>query len=70
MILQNILRKLKFNVAIPGGMFLIQGGVYALTAPMWGYLCDKVIDPHLVNLIGTGLITITFLFLGPVSIFE
>jgi len=49
-------------------MFVIQGGTYAFTAPMWGYLCDKVIDPRLATLIGSGLITLTFLFLGPVSI--
>jgi hypothetical protein len=48
-------------------MFVIQGGTYAFTAPMWGFLCDKVIDPKFATLSGSILITITFLFLGPVS---
>ena len=61
---------MKSILSILGGMFVIQGGTYAFTAPMWGYLCDKVIDPRLATLIGSGLITVTFLFLGPVSNIE
>ena len=49
-------------------MFVLQGGTYAITAPMWGFLCDKVIDPRYATLIGSVLITVTFLFLGPVSL--
>jgi hypothetical protein len=49
-----------------GGMFVIQGGTYAIAAPIWGMLCDKVLDPRLVTLTGSLLITVTFLFLGPV----
>ena len=54
------------NLLFLGGMFVIQGGTYAFTAPAWGFLCDKVIDPRLATLVGSGLITITFIFLGPV----
>ncbi len=45
---------------------MIQGGTYAIAAPIWGMLCDKVLDPRLVTLTGSLLITVTFLFLGPV----
>jgi dipeptide/tripeptide permease len=47
-------------------MFVLQGGTYAFTAPMWGWLCDRVLDPRFATLIGAFLITAGFLFLGPV----
>lgn len=28
-----------------GLMFVIEGGIYALTAPVWGYLCDRKVQP-------------------------
>lgn len=48
-----------------GLMFVIEGGVYALTAPIWGYLCDRVVLPRIVTLIGAILVTGGFILLGP-----
>ena len=48
-------------------MFVINGGVYAFSAPVWGYLCDKHLPGKLVTAIGAFLIGLSFLFLGPVS---
>lgn len=44
---------------------MVNGGVYALAAPMWGFLCDKKLAPNIVTAIGSLLITISFLFIGP-----
>lgn len=48
-----------------GLMFVIEGGIYALTAPIWGYLCDRKIQPKLVTLFGALLIIAGFLLIGP-----
>lgn len=48
-----------------GLMFVIEGGVYACTAPIWGYMCDRIIQPKIVTLIGALLITAGFTLVGP-----
>jgi len=50
-----------------GSIFIINGGVYALTAPLWGFLCDKISRPQYVTLFGSIFIFISFLIIGPVS---
>jgi hypothetical protein len=30
-------------------MFVVNGGTYAVTAPFWGWMCDKKIQPKLVT---------------------
>ena len=47
-------------------MFVVNGGVYALSAPAWGYLCDKRLPPIIVTLLGSVCIAVAFLFIGPV----
>ncbi len=47
-------------------MFVVNGAVYAASAPIWGHLCDKVLPPVAVTCIGSALITVSFLFIGPV----
>ena len=44
---------------------MVNGGVYALCAPIWGYMCDKKLPPNVVTALGSVLITISFTFLGP-----
>ena len=51
---------------IAGAMFVVNGGVYALSAPVWGYLCDKRLPPIIVTLLGSVCIAVAFLFIGPV----
>ena len=46
-------------------MFVVNGGSYALTAPLFGLFCDRVGRPALVNAVGAFLIVISFTFLGP-----
>ena len=45
---------------------MVNGGVYALSAPVWGYLCDKRLPPIIVTLLGSVCIAVAFLFIGPV----
>ena len=45
---------------------MVNGGVYALSAPVWGYLCDKRLPPIIVTLLGSLCIAVAFLFIGPV----
>ena len=47
-------------------MFVINGGMYAFSAPIWGLLCDKKLPGKLVISIGACFIAFSFLFLGPV----
>jgi MFS family permease len=48
-------------------MFVANGGTYALTAPIFGILCDRGGKiPLFVNFIGVTAITIAFMFLGPI----
>ena len=47
-------------------MFVVNGGMYAVSAPVWGWLCDRNADPRLVTTIGAGFVAVSFLFLGPV----
>ena len=49
-------------------MFVINGGVYAMSAPIWGYLCDKKLPGKLVTAIGAFLIAGSFVFIGPIRI--
>ena len=47
-------------------MFVVNGGVYALSAPVWGYLCDKRLPSIIVTLLGSVCIAVAFVFIGPV----
>jgi hypothetical protein len=51
---------------ISGAMFVVNGGCYAVTAPIWGWLCDKHADARMVTTIGAGFVAVSFLFIGPV----
>ena len=46
-------------------MFIVNGGIYAISAPLWGYLCDKKLPAIFVTLMGSVFIAIAFLFIGP-----
>ncbi len=49
----------------PGVMFVVNGGSYAMTAPLFGMVCDKLAPPSKVNQLGATAILISFLLLGP-----
>jgi len=48
-----------------GYFFMLYGGAYALPNPLWGYIADKF-SPKLVILVGSGLLVIGHLLVGPV----
>ena len=50
-----------------GALFMVVGGTYGLSLPLWGYLCDSQItrnSPKFVEVIGAILIAAGFLVLG------
>jgi len=51
-----------------GALFMVVGGTYGLSLPLWGVLCDSKLtrnSPKFVELIGGTLIAVGFLILGP-----
>ena len=50
-------------------MFVVNGATYALFAPIWGYVCDKKLAPIIVTAIGSVLMFVSFLFIGPAPFF-
>jgi len=50
-----------------GALFMVVGGTYGLSLPLWGIMCDSKLrnSPKYVELIGAFLIAIGFLVLGP-----
>jgi len=51
-----------------GALFMVVGGTYGLSLPLWGYLCDSQLtrnSPKFVEVCGAILITAGFLVLGP-----
>ena len=50
-------------------MFIVSGGCYGISAPMWGMLCDKK-PPKVITLLGAILISLGFALLGPLPFFH
>lgn len=42
------LRQFNFSPVVLGLMFVINGGIYALSAPAWGWLCDRRLQPKVI----------------------
>lgn len=40
-VIMTYFNQLKGKAALVGLMFLVGGGIYSFTAPLWGYLTDK-----------------------------
>ncbi|XP_072935433.1 MFS-type transporter SLC18B1-like [Epargyreus clarus] len=60
------LRQFHFSPIVLGLMFVINGGVYALSAPAWGWLCDHpAIKPKYVTVIGCLFVAGAFVLIGP-----
>eukprot|EP00095_Tigriopus_kingsejongensis_P011883 maker-scaffold410_size180147-snap-gene-0.30 protein:Tk11883 transcript:maker-scaffold410_size180147-snap-gene-0.30-mRNA-1 annotation:"mfs-type transporter c6orf192 homolog" len=63
--LEPHMRQFHLSPLVMGAMFVINGGCYALTAPIFGIICDKWSHPQIVNYIGVVCIIISFTLLGP-----
>jgi len=49
-----------------GSVFILSGGVYAFTAPFWGWLCDSsYMDPKNITMLGSVFSIIGFCLIGP-----
>lgn len=65
--LEPHLRQFNLSPVLLGAIFIIHGGLYATTAPMWGCMIDKFLHPKLAAVIGSMLIATAFSLVGPVS---
>ena len=61
------MREFQLSPLLIGCMFVVQGGCYGISAPLWGYTCDRK-PPKMVSFIGSFLIAVGFLLIGPVPI--
>jgi len=55
-----------------GALFMVVGGTYGLSLPLWGFLCDSKLSknsPKYVEVVGAILIGGGFLILGPFKYF-
>lgn len=66
--LEPHVRKFGLSSLQTGFMFILEGSAYALTSPIWGWLCDNLLSPGLVTVFGAILITVSWLLVGPAPI--
>lgn len=62
--LEPHLRQFDLTAVQIGGMFIINGGIYALIAPFVGMLVDKVKKPKIISILGSVSIIIGFILVG------
>ncbi|NP_001153495.1 uncharacterized protein LOC100123296 precursor [Nasonia vitripennis] len=63
--LEPHLRQFEMSPVVLGLMFVINGGTYAMTAPAWGWLCDKHSTPKVATIAGCTLVMVGFGLIGP-----
>ncbi|QQP56169.1 Uncharacterized protein FKW44_000749 [Caligus rogercresseyi] len=44
---------------------MLNGAAYAFTAPVFGWICDKKVNPRFIGLLGNALITFSITVIGP-----
>merc|ERR1712012_335787 len=67
--LEPHLRDFKLTPLVVGSMFVISGGTYGFSAPLWGLICDRK-PPKLVTSVGAICILIGFSIMGPLPFFH
>lgn len=67
--LEPHLRQFSLSPVILGVMFVVNGGVYAITAPGFGWICDKRVKPKVILVFGTILVAVGFSLIGPAPFF-
>uniref|UniRef100_U5EXX6 Putative mfs-type transporter n=1 Tax=Corethrella appendiculata TaxID=1370023 RepID=U5EXX6_9DIPT len=65
--LEPHLRQFNLNAVLLGVVFVINGGVYAMTAPLWGMMVDKFLNPKIAAFTGCVFVAIGFCIVGPAS---
>lgn len=63
--LEPHLRRFDLSPVVLGLMFVVNGGLYAVTAPAFGWICDKNVMPKWIIVIGTVLVATGFCLIGP-----
>ncbi|CAB3360915.1 Hypothetical predicted protein [Cloeon dipterum] len=63
--LEPHLRQFELSPVVLGLMFVINGGTYALTAPFFGWLCDRFVLPKVITVFGCVLVICAFSLVGP-----
>ncbi|GIY40328.1 MFS-type transporter SLC18B1 [Caerostris extrusa] len=67
--LEPHLRSFNLSGFLLGMLFALSGTVYALTAPAWGWLCDKKCNPLSLSLMGCSINIFSLLLIGPAPFF-
>lgn len=63
--LEPHLRQFDLKPVVLGTIFVITGGIYAITTPIWGRICDKGTDPLIIDVFGYTLTCAGILVIGP-----
>ncbi|XP_055696245.1 MFS-type transporter SLC18B1-like isoform X1 [Lutzomyia longipalpis] len=66
-VLEPHVRQFDLGPVLLGLVFVINGGIYALTAPIWGWIVDKFLNPKIASFVGCILIAAAFCLIGPAS---
>lgn len=64
--LEPHLRHFDLPPFVLGLMFVLNGGTYAATAPIFGKLCDGIVSPKVIIVFGTIFVTLGFCLVGPI----
>lgn len=67
--LEPHLRQFDLGPIVLGLVFVINGGIYAGTAPLWGLSLDRCLSPKVCSAIGCFLVVAGFLVVGPAPFF-
>lgn len=65
--LEPHIREFDLSPFLVGVVFVINGGVYAGSAPIWGCLVDRGIKQKYISLIGSIFIILAFIMVGPTN---
>ncbi len=65
--LEPHIRDFDLSPFLVGVIFVINGGVYAGSAPIWGCLVDRGVSQKVISLMGSAFIILGFLIVGPVN---
>ena len=65
--LEQFLEGFNLNISQIGYSFLGLSVPYFIVSPAWGYICDNLVNPKIIQPIGHGITAIGLLIIGPVS---